>query len=46
MEHPPVGCSAVVTLKFKHSLGHFRLKAQLYAAGVKAMYLHISILTA
>lgn len=34
------------TLKVKHSLGHFRLKAQLYAAGVKAMYRHLAMLTA
>jgi hypothetical protein len=34
------------TLKVKHSLGHFRLKAQLYATGVKAMYQHLAILTA
>ena len=26
------------TLKVKHSLCHFRLKAQLYAVGVKAAY--------
>jgi len=33
-------------LKLKHGLGHFRLKAQLYAVGLKAMYSQLSILTA
>ena len=30
--------SKLEILKLKHGLGHFRLKAQRYAGGVKAMY--------
>lgn len=33
-------------LKLKHSLGHFRLKAQLYAVGLKAMYQHLASISA
>ena len=33
-------------LKIKHSLGHFRLKAHLCAAGLKAMYQQLAVLTA
>lgn len=33
-------------LKIKHCLGHFRLKAQLYAAGLKAMYQQLLALSA
>ncbi|MGI4875497.1 MAG: IS701 family transposase [Janthinobacterium lividum] len=34
------------TLKIRHSIGHFRLKAQLYTVGLKAMYQHLSMFTA
>jgi hypothetical protein len=33
-------------LKLQHGLGHFRLKAQLYAVGLKAMYQQLAQLTA
>ena len=33
-------------LKIKCSIGHFRLKAQLYAVGLKAMQQHLAFLTA
>ena len=33
-------------LKLKHGLGHIRLKAQLYAVGVKAMHQQLAFLTA
>ncbi|HEX8328005.1 MAG TPA: transposase [Hymenobacter sp.] len=33
-------------LKLRHGLGHFRLKAQLYAVGLKAMYQQLAQLTA
>jgi len=33
-------------LKLKHGLGHFRLKAQLYAVGLKAMHQQLAYLTA
>jgi hypothetical protein len=33
-------------LKLRHSLGHFRLKAQLYAVGLKAMYQQLQCLSA
>lgn len=33
-------------LKIKHSIGHFRLKAQLYAIGLKAMHQQLTLLSA
>jgi len=33
-------------LKIKHSIGHFRIKAQLYAIGLKAMHQQLEILNA
>jgi len=33
-------------LKLKHGAGHFRLKAQLYAVGLKAMYYQLAQLAA
>lgn len=38
--------SKLEVLKLQHGLGHFRLKAQLYAVGLKAMYNQLAILTA
>jgi hypothetical protein len=38
--------SKLEVLKLQHDLGHFRLKAQLYAVGLKAMYQHLAQLTA
>ena len=32
-------------LKIKHSIGHFRLKAQLYAVGLKAMHQQLALLS-
>ena len=31
-------------LKLKHSIAHFRIKAQLYAAGLKAMHQQLTAL--
>ncbi len=31
-------------LKLKHSIGHFRIKAQLYLAGLKAMHQQLTVL--
>lgn len=33
-------------LKIRHSIGHFRLKAQLYAVGLKAMFQQLAVFTA
>ena len=33
-------------LKLRHGLGHFRLKAQLYLAGLKAMHQELAYFTA
>lgn len=33
-------------LKIKHAIGHFRLKAQLYAVGLKAMHQQLALLSA
>ena len=33
-------------LKIKHAIGHFRIKAQLYAVGLKAMQQQLALLTA
>lgn len=33
----------LAVLKLRHGLGHFRLKAQLYAVGLKAMYQQLSL---
>jgi len=33
-------------LKLKYGMGHFRLKAQLYTIGLKAMYQQLALLTA
>jgi len=38
--------SKLEVLKLKHGLGHFRLKTQLYAVGLKAIYIQLSMLTA
>jgi hypothetical protein len=38
--------SKLEILKLKHGLGHFRLKAQLYAVGLKAMYQQLAQLAA
>ena len=38
--------SKLEILKLKHGLGHFRLKAQLYAVGLKAMFRQFAQLTA
>jgi hypothetical protein len=38
--------SKLEVLKVKHTIGHFRLKAQLYAIGLKAMYQQLAKLAA
>ena len=38
--------SKLEILKLKHGVGHFRLKAQLYAVGLKSMYQHLAQLAA
>ena len=38
--------SKLEILKLKHWAGHFRLKAQLYAVGLKAMYHQLAQLAA
>ena len=41
-----VAYSKLEALKWRHGLGHFRLKKQLYLAGLKAMHQELAQFTA